>query len=73
MLFLLPYSLNPTSPVVEQIKSIIILPINQGRNATMTVGQLNAEERELSTKKSQKPSSFKPTEPKKARETPLSY
>lgn len=28
MLFVLPNSLNPTSPVVEQIKSIIILPIN---------------------------------------------
>lgn len=32
MLLLLPYSLNPTSPVVEQIKSIIILPINRERN-----------------------------------------
>lgn len=29
MLFVLPNSLNPTSPVVEQIKSIIILPINR--------------------------------------------
>lgn len=28
MIFVLPNSLNPTSPVVEQIKSIIILPIN---------------------------------------------
>lgn len=28
MLFVLPNSLNPTSPAVEQIKSIIILPIN---------------------------------------------